>query len=302
MKRICITGAGGMIGTALTEYALAQDVAVLALVRPGGKRPNAHPLLTVAESDLSALDTFQSDLPCDAFVHLSWAATFGGARDDTSLQVKNIAYTLDAVHLAQRLGCSAFVSVGSQAEYGLQKEPLRPDTPCEPLTGYGIAKLAAGKLSRLLCGQLGLRHCHVRILSVYGGRDRDATLISTCVDTMLRGEAPELTTCTQMWDYLYEKDAARALFLTAEKGRDGAVYPLGGGECRPLAEYVLEIQKATGCPVPPLFGARQFPKNQVQYLCADLSAITADTDFVPQVPFAEGIRQTICTRKEKITA
>ena len=298
MKRICITGAGGMIGTALTEYALSQNTAVLALTRPGGRPMRiAHPMLTVAECDLGDLETFASDLACDGFVHLAWASTYGDARNDVRTQLRNIEYTLSAVRLAKRLGCRAIVTAGSQAEYGLCSEPLRPDTPAFPRTGYGIAKLAAGQLARLLCAQNGMRHCHARILSVYGGADRAETIVSTCVDSMLRGEAPALTECTQTWDFLHVRDAARALYLLLEKGRDGAVYPVGSGQARALREYVLQIQKLTGCAAEPRFGARSLAQDAVRYLCADISTLTADTGFVPEITFTQGILQTIEERK-----
>lgn len=298
MKRICITGAGGMIGTALTEYALSQNAAVLALVRPGGRPMRlSHPLLTVAACDLAELETFTSDLACDGFVHLAWASTYGDARNDVQTQLRNIEYTLSAVRLAKRLGCRAFVTAGSQAEYGLCDEPLRPDTPVFPRTGYGIAKLAAGQLARLMCAQNDIRHCHARILSVYGGADRAETIVSTCVDSMLRGEAPALTDCTQIWDFLHVRDAARALYLMLEHGRGGAVYPVGSGQARPLREYVLEIKRLTGCTVEPHFGARKLADDAVRYLCADISSLTADTGFVPEITFTQGILQTIEERK-----
>ena len=298
MKRICITGAGGMIGTALTEYALSQNTAVLALTRPGGRPMRlAHPLLTAAECGLAELETFTSDLECDGFVHLGWASTYGDARNDVPTQLRNIEYTLSAIRLAKRLGCRAFVTAGSQAEYGLCSEPLRPDTPTFPRTGYGIAKLAAGQLARLLCAQNGIRHCHARILSVYGGADRAETIVSTCVDSMLRNEAPVLTACTQVWDFLHVRDAARALYLMLENGRDGAVYPVGSGQARPLREYVLEMQRLTGCTAEPRFGERALARDAVRYLCADISALTADTGFVPEISFEQGIRQVIEERK-----
>ena len=298
MKRICITGAGGMIGTALIRYALSQNTAVTALVRPesGKLRKMNHPLLQVVEADLSALDAVQCP-PCDAFVHLGWAATHGDTRMQQDLQNRNIAYTLSAVHLAHRLGCSAFLFAGSQAEYGPQTTPLRPDTPAHPQSAYGVAKRDAGAQSRALCMSLGMRFCHARILSVYGVGDRSTTLVSVCVNAMLRGESPALTDCTQMWDYLYADDAARALYLMLENGRDGAVYPLGSGKCRALRDYVLDIRDVTGCEALPRFGEKPFLPDQVHYLCADLSALTADVGFVPQVSFREGIRR-ICATKE----
>lgn len=46
----------------------------------------------------------------------------------------------------------------------------------------------------------------------------------------------------QLWDYLYSRDAARALRLLGKNGRDGKVYVLGSGNARPLAEYIKIIR------------------------------------------------------------
>lgn len=300
--RLCVSGAGGMIGTALVRFALSRGTAVTALVRPGsGKlRDLRHPLLQVIEADLASLDAVQCP-PCDAFVHLGWSSTHGDARLRTDVQQDNIGYTLSAVRLAHRLGCSVFLFAGSQAEYGPQTAPLAPDTPERPQSAYGIAKREAGRQSRALCHTFGIRHCHARILSVYGVGDRETTLISMCIRRMLRGEAPALTDCTQMWDYLYADDAARALYLVCQKGRDGAVYPLGSGQCRPLREYVLDIRDLTACEAMPLFGVKPFLPDQVMYLCADLSALKADVGFAPAFSFREGVRQILEYRKEELS-
>lgn len=50
--------------------------------------------------------------------HFGWMGTTGAARNDMDLQCRNIAYTIDAVRLAQRFGCKTFIGAGSQAEYG----------------------------------------------------------------------------------------------------------------------------------------------------------------------------------------
>ena len=50
-----------------------------------------------------------------------------------------------------------FVGAGSQAEFGYVNGELSDDIPKNPITGYGIAKLTAGKLSALLCEQYGIR-------------------------------------------------------------------------------------------------------------------------------------------------
>ena len=50
--------------------------------------------------------------------------------------MRNIRYTLDAVHAAIVFGCSVFIGVGSQAEYGWVNVPLTPDVACFPANSF----------------------------------------------------------------------------------------------------------------------------------------------------------------------
>lgn len=298
MKTYVISGATGMIGRALCEYLLSRGDGVIALVNPGSCRaaglPDA-PGMTVIPLSLAEYADYVPALRADAFLHLAWAKTGVGGRDDAAAQEKNIAYTLDAVGLASRFGCTAFVGAGSQAEYGIATAPLRGDSPTDPQSGYGIAKLAAGKLSYLAAKALGIRHTWVRILSVFGKGDAQGTLISYLIRTLREGGVPELTPCGQMWDYLFATDAARALAAVADRGRDGKVYPLGSGCGKPLREYV-EILRDTVAPSGEIrFGAKPYYPHQPMYLVADIGELTADTGFEPQISFAEGIRKILET-------
>ena len=296
MQSIVVTGATGMIGTALCTLAASRGMDVLAIVRPGSKRlaqlPDS-PHIRMIPCALQDYASLQLPERYDAFFHLAWDKTAGAARDDAMLQTENIRTTLAAVTLAAKLGCTAFVGAGSQAEYGPTSQPLCAATPTDPRSGYGIAKYAAGKLSRMLCGQLGLRHCWTRILSVYGELDAPHTFIQTCIRTLLAGETPALTPCGQLWDYLYAGDAAEALLAIGERGADGGVYCLGSGKARPMREYAEIIRDQIAPDAVLGFGERDYYPHQPMYLCADLTDLTRDTGYVPTTDFAEGIRRTI---------
>ncbi|MFQ9510102.1 MAG: NAD-dependent epimerase/dehydratase family protein [Lachnospiraceae bacterium] len=297
IKRAVITGATGMIGTMLIEYLLKQDIEVLALVRPNSNRMNhlsRSIKLHIKECDLSQLSQITGEEGTyDAFFHLGWCATFGDGRNDMRLQHENIGYTLDAVALASRLGCRVFVGAGSQAEYGRIDGPLKPDTPTHPENGYGVAKLCAGQMSRIACKQLGMKHVWVRILSVYGPFDGAKTMVMSGISALLAGEAPAYTKGEQMWDYLYAADAARALFLCATYGKEGEVYCLGSGKVRPLKDYIGMIRDAIDPNAKILLGKIPYPDNPVMYLCADITNLTRDTGFLPEVGFEEGIKKTV---------
>lgn len=305
-----VTGPTGAIGTALCRRLLAAGMTVCAVCRPGSLRAEAlpqHPRLYRVDCDAAALDTLPAllagrmgDTPrADAFFHLAWAHTIGPGRNDMPSQIENIRHTVTAVHAAARLGCCVFVGAGSQAEYGPVCGKLRPDTPTFPRTGYGMAKLCAGQMARAECEALGMAGIWARVLSVYGPHDGPGTMIVSTIRRLLAGQCPPLTAGDQRWDYLYAADAADALLRMAQSGRAGMVYPLGSGRAFPLRRYVEILRDAIDPALPLGFGQIPYGPDPVMHLQADLTALTADTGFVPQIGFDRGIRQTIAWVREE---
>ena len=318
IKRAIITGATGMIGATLTRLLLADGVEVTAVIRPDSPKRNQlpeHEKLHIAECSLEELKSLSLTGTYDAWFHLGWMGTYGDSRNDVYLQNRNITQTLDAVTVAHHVGCRVFVGAGSQAEYGRVMEnvvqednkgepagiPLNEHVPERPENGYGIAKLCAGRLSRILCQKYGIRHVWTRFLSVYGPFDNSYTMVMSGIRQMLRGESPEYTKGEQMWDYIYSEDAARAMYLAAKYGSDQAVYCIGSGKARPLASYIRQIRDAAapGCAIG--IGKLPYPPGQVMYLCADISKLTKDTGFSPEVSFEDGIQRTVewCRKEMK---
>lgn len=298
MKRIVITGATGVLGMALIGLCIKRNVEVLVLCRKGSARVERipdHPLVHIQFCNLKQLKNWRpgEEEKYEVFYHFAWAGTTGAARNDMYLQNKNVEYTLDAVGLANRLGCHTFIGAGSQAEYGRAEGKLNENTLTRPENGYGIAKLCAGMMSREECHSRGMKHVWARILSVYGPYDGENSMIMSSVRKLLRGEEPELTAGDQLWDYLYSEDAAWAFLALGEKGRDGTVYCLGSGKVRPLKEYICLVRDAVNPTLPLGLGKIPYGEQQVMYLCADISRLHEDTGFVPKISFEEGIKRTV---------
>lgn len=298
MERIIITGPTGGIGLALIEECIQNGGYVTAVCRPGSdriKRIPKSPYVRIVEcaiSDIAKLSTILTET-YDVFYHFAWDGTFGDSRDVTTVQVQNIQYTLDAVDVAAKLGCKRFIGAGSQAEYGRVEGMLDAKTPTFPENGYGIAKLCAGQMSRLRCEQLGIEHVWTRILSVYGPGDGEKTLVSSLIAKFMVGEVPACTKGEQIWDYLYSKDAARALYLLGDKGVNGKIYCIGSGDGKPLADYIKIIRDTVNPNSEIGFGEIPYGEKQVMCLCADIEELTLDTGFVPQYTFEQGIAETV---------
>ncbi|MDR2391571.1 MAG: NAD(P)-dependent oxidoreductase [Planctomycetota bacterium] len=292
-----VTGCTGEIGNALAGLLLERGVEVYALCRPRSWRLQflpSSPRLHFVERDIFSLDGVEEAIgkPCGAFFHLGWHASYGPERTNPRGQVRNVSAALDAVALAMRLGCSVFVGAGSLSQYGSVEETIAPETPMQPVTAYGVAKLCAEQMTRLLAADFGLRHVWGRVLSVYGPCDGPFTLISSLMRARLRGEELPITPCGQLWDFLYARDAARAFLAMAERGGNGKAYCVASGACRPLREFVADFAALPGGTVKIRFGGMPYAQNQRMRLQGDISALAADTGFAPATPFAEGIART----------
>ena len=298
MKRAIITGATGTVGTALIEKLTRHQVEIMVLCRKNSRRLHqipVHPNVRVVYCPLDELASLANSTgeTYDVFFHMGWEGTIGPERDDMYLQNRNVRYALDAVEAAKRFGCTRFIGVGSQAEYGHVEGILKPDTPVHPEMGYGIGKLTAGLMTRQHAHQLGMEHVWVRLLSIYGPNDGPQSLIMSTIHKIQAGEVPQLTKGEQWWDYLFSGDAAKALMLLGEKGRDGKTYILGSGKVRQLKEYVMDIRDVI-CPDARLdFGAIPYYDHQVMYLQADISEMIKETGWRPETEFRDGIRQIL---------
>lgn len=299
MKKVIVTGATSMIGVALIEECIKNNVYVTAISRKNSynlKRLPKSDFIHIVECDINELDNLKDicSKDYDVFYHLAWEATTKEQRDDVFLQNKNITNSLKAVKAAKDLGCHTFIGAGSQAEFGrVDKEKISPNIKVDPEIAYGVAKYAASKLTRTYAEQLGIKHIWGRIFSIYGIWDGAGTMISSTIDKMLKNESTEFTKGEQMWDYLFSEDVGRAFYLIGVKGKDKSIYCIGSGEARPLNEYIkiiadkLEVRKDLG------IGKLDYSKNQVMRLCADISNLSEDTGFYPKYTFEQGIEKVI---------
>lgn len=303
IEKVVITGATSSIGIALCEVCISKGISVIAIIQPNSSKRTILPkndLVEIIESDIEDYANISvENLKADAFIHLAWKSTNGATlRDNTHAQSANIESCLQAVELAEKLGCSVFVGAGSQAEYGRTDEVLSENTECHPETAYGMAKLCAGQMSRLLCEQKGMRHIWTRILSAYGPYCNLRTVISYTINELLNGREPELSDGRQIWNFIYTADIAEALLALAENGKDKRVYVIGSNDTRRLSDYLLEVGSVLAPDVTIGLGRRPYNADAVMHLECDISPLINDTGYAPRTVFADGIRKTAEWMKE----
>ena len=307
--RIVVTGATSFIGRAVVEELLEKRHQVFAAVRPDSAgrgeleamQRETGGQLTVLPVDLSACGTLDRhpalEGRADLWLHLGWEGSGSANRTNPEIQARNIGYALEALGAAARLGCTRFLFSGSQAEYGIADGLMREDSPCHPVSEYGKDKLEVCRRVGERAAELGITYLHARIFSVYGPGDHPWSLVSSCVDTFLKGGHMEFGACTQLWNYLYIKDAVRAITgLLLAKSPSG-VYNVAGNDTRPLREFIGEIHRLCGGRGTFEYGKRPPNAEGVVSLNPDTGKLYRTANFQPRISFEEGIREMIANHE-----
>ena len=295
MKKIIVSGATSMIGTALIKAAEQKGTEIYAIIRPDTDRKKrlvksslVHPVYGTME-ELRAIDNMPVD--CDVFYHFAWGGTSKTDRDDPLIHERNIKYTLDAVELAERCGCRRFVGAGSQAEYGPVEGVINEETEFAPIISYGIAKYAAGILSRKLCEQKGLEHVWGRIFSVYGPHDNAGTMLDYAIRCWEKGETAKFSSGTQFWNYLFEDDAGQLFFDMGKDSIPSGTYFVAHSESKPLRDYIEIMMKVYGSAAKAEFS--EPTSSNIPGLKVDMKKTINVLRYGRMVDFEEGIKKMI---------
>ncbi len=287
MKTAILTGATGFLGHWLLKELLAKDVFVYAVCRRNSSRLYKLAGLSnvkVIELDMNAIISLPEYIAhADTLYHLVW----GGDRDDYSIQMQNVQFSIDVMRSAHKIGVKHFISTGTQAEYGICKDKINENHMTNPYNAYGACKLSTYFILKALSEQLKLPFTWIRLFSVYGDSEEQNTLlISYLVKCFQKNTIPELSACENLWDFLYAKDAADALVMFGEKKCTG-LYNLAYGESRKLKVFVNEARVLLN------------PSSKINFnpakaslgldLDVDITKIKNDLGWSPKTTFKEGI-------------
>ena len=306
MKYI-VTGATGFIGCALCKELLTQGNEVVAIIRPNSKRieklhslvggdldrKNRFQILEISLDELNELST-NYNIKADAFYHLAWNGSAGADREDFDMQYSNIKYTAEAIRTAKACGCKVFIGAGSQAEYGVVREKTQEDaTVPNPFMMYGAAKIAAYEMGRVLAKQMGITFVWPRIYSVYGVGENPGTLVNYVIDSLQKGEVPQLSSCDNMWNFIYIEDCVKMLHVLADSDsvQDG-VYHVASEDTRVLKSFVKEIRDIVAPEMQLGFGARESNPEKTFWLDPDTTKIFEIAGSC-QWTFEQGIREKL---------
>ena len=297
MKRAIISGANGFVGGAVVRELLQNDYEILALDREGcsGNLPKDERVRFLS-CDLAEMARLKEKLPgqsYDVFYHFAWAGSAGPARADTTLQLQNAQWTVDALCTAKELGCSSFLCAGSFMEHETMAAAYAQGNRPGPGYIYGGGKLIAHVMCMSVAAQIGIDLIWPEITNAYGVGERSPRLVNTTIQKCIRGEAPQFTAGTQNYDFVYIDDVARAFRLIGERGKPFHEYLIGSAHARPLRAFLEEMREAIAPELEFRFGDIPFTGIDLSLTKFDCSQTEKDTGFRAAVSFAEGCKRTM---------
>jgi UDP-glucose 4-epimerase len=301
--RVVVTGAAGFIGSHLVERLLAQGHEVTAVdafvdyypraVKEGNLRQAraAGPRFALVEGALQSLDLRPLLSGAERVYHLAAQAGVRASwgREFERYTEHNVLATQRLLEAAVEAGVPRLVYASSSSVYGDSEAlPLREDSPCRPVSPYGVTKLAAEHLCHLYARNLGLPVISLRYFTVYGPRQRPDMAFHRFLKASRDGRP--LTVFgdgSQTRDFTYIEDIMAATLAAAEEGRPGRSYNVGGGERVALNDVLCLVREVTGRP---LEVRREEPqKGDMRDTFADTSAARRDLGFEPMVALREGL-------------
>lgn len=213
---------------------------------------------------------------------------------DATVNVLGTVRVLEAARLA---GVRKVVFASSVAVYGPAATlPVREDSPAEPLSPYGVSKLA-GEQYLFQYGRLhGLAGTVLVFGNVYGPRQDphgEAGVIAIFTDALLAGRPTTVFgDGGNTRDYVFVGDVVDALVAAGVSGRgDGGRFNIGTGVATSDLDLHAAVAAAAGVPHQPAFG----PARSGDLRAMTLSSTIAERElgWTPRTPLATGLERTV---------
>ncbi|MBX5465159.1 MAG: NAD-dependent epimerase/dehydratase family protein [Clostridia bacterium] len=248
------------MGRHLVRYLASEGwrVSALSRGRPGPVGDGAARWLQADLRDGQALESVLEQMKPQVIFHLAARSSVSRSwtEGEATLETNTLG-TLALLEAMVRVQSQALlVSVGSAEEYGPKPGPPRPlaeTEPTEPVSPYGISKVAQASLVLAYWRRYGIRAIHVRLFNLLGPGQSEGFVAADFGSRIIRllqsGEAPgrlRVGRLEYVRDFLDVRDAVRALAAVAERGRPGEIYNIGRGRGRTIGELLAAFCDSAG--------------------------------------------------------
>jgi UDP-glucose 4-epimerase len=297
-----VTGVAGFIGSTLAEHLVRSGHHVVGIdcftdyyPRSVKERNLAYlrtaPTFRFIEQRIQDADLGAILADCSHVFHLAAQAGVrkSWGRDFDVYTVNNIEATQVLLEAAVGKPIERLVYASSSSVYGdLVSMPMREDALPQPVSPYGVTKLAAEQLCYLYFVNFGVPAVSLRYFTVYGPRQRPDMGFHRFLKATIQGQPIAVYgDGEQTRDFTFVDDIVTANIAAAERGVPGRVYNIGGGS-RVSLNHVLEmIGRVAGRP--PIVAREDAQKGDMRHTYADTALARADLAFRPSTDLERGL-------------
>lgn len=311
--KICVTGAGGFIGSHLAEKLAEQGHEVRAFLRYNSK--NSWGWLEGAEyakemeiisGDIRDFDLVRQAVHgCDRVYHLAALIGIPYSYVSPLAYVKtNVEGTYNVLQAARDCGVERVIHTSTSEVYGTARYvPIDEGHPITPQSPYSATKASADYLALSYYRSFGLPVTVVRPFNTYGPRQSARAIIPTIISQLLDGkEEISLGNLSPTRDLTFVDDTVLGFLAASEApGAVGEVLNLGTGTEISMGDLALLIGKIMGKSfrITPDEQRIRPEKSEVERLLSNPSKMNALTGWKAAVSLEEGLKRTAEWMKDR---
>lgn len=309
MSRILITGASGFIGSNLTRKMLHSKNNVSIFVRKESNLWRLQDILsdldmyTVDMNNLESTSTIVRKIKPEYVFHLAAYGVYPFQKDLTSF-TNNISCTVNLMQSSESCGSvKRFVNVGTSAEYKPKSTPMKETDMTEPVTPYGITKLAQTLFAQYFANQHDLSTTSLRLFSPYGPHEQRGRLITDIMFSLIHKTKLELFSPSSVRDFIYIDDVIDSIQKAAKASNvNGEIFNIGSGRFHSVKEVVEIVCDITNTKLDVSWGSeekkRSFDSGTIWQ--ADIKKAKRLLGWEPMTSLRDGLCKTLTWFRENI--
>ncbi|HYB96495.1 MAG TPA: SDR family NAD(P)-dependent oxidoreductase [Vicinamibacterales bacterium] len=305
-RRVMVTGAGGFIGSHLTERLLADGATVTAMVHYNALGTRGW-LEGVEESsscrivagDITDRDSVRAAM-ADAEVVFHLAALIAipySYRAPASYVRSNVEGTLNVLLAARELGVQRIVHTSTSEVYGTARyAPIDEEHPLQAQSPYAATKIGADKLVESFRLSFDVPSVIVRPFNTFGPRQSARAVIPTIISQCLARRPVRLGNLRPTRDLNYVANTVDGFLLAGEKAEAlGRTINLGTGREIAIGDLAALIARLIGVPSDIQVDPERLRRDgsEVERLIASSAVAEQVLGWRPAVTLEEGLRRTI---------
>lgn len=297
-----VTGGAGFIGSNLVRSLLERGDHVRVLDNfSTGSRGNLEGLdIEVIEGELRSYERVHNAVRgVDVVYHLGALGSVPrSVQDPLTSSAVNVEGTLNVLLAARDEGVRRVVYSSSSSVYGTRRDlPVTEETPPDPISPYGVAKLASERYCVSFSRVYTLETVVLRFFNVFGPRQSPLSQYAAVVPLFVTaiGQGDPITIegdGEQSRDFTYVSNVVDASIRAAHAdGASGRIFNVSSGSPATVNQLADAIGRTVGKPVEKRFAPPR--TGDIRDSWADIGAARETLGYEPQIDLDEGLRLTV---------